>query len=94
MFCVCLLANKHYGTLYVGLTSDLARRVWEHKNRLVPGFAKRYQVERPVWFKVHESAAAALHREKQVKEWKRDWKINLLERDNPHSLDLYLSLRP
>jgi putative endonuclease len=68
---------------YIGTTSDLVRRVWEHKDRLVPGFTKRYDVERLVWFEVHESPAAALQREKQIKEWKRDWKINLLERDNP-----------
>ena len=93
MFYVYLLASKPYGTLYIGTTSDLARRVWEHKNRLVPGFTKRYQVERLVWFETHESAASALRREKQLKEWNRDWKINLLERDNPHWLDLYSSLR-
>ncbi|HXC12183.1 MAG TPA: GIY-YIG nuclease family protein [Stellaceae bacterium] len=83
MFYVYLLASKPYGTLYIGTTSDLVRRVWEHKDRLVPGFTKRYDVERLVWFEVHESPAAALQREKQIKEWKRDWKINLLERDNP-----------
>jgi putative endonuclease len=93
MFYVYLLASKPYGTLYVGTTSDLARRVWEHKNELVPGFTKRYQVERLVWFEVHESAAAALHREKPIKELKRDWKINLLERDNPHWVDLYPGLK-
>jgi putative endonuclease len=84
MFYVYLLASKPYGTLYLGTTSDLGRRVWEHKNKLVPGFTKRYQVDRLVWFEVHQSPAAALRREKQIKEWKRDWKINLLERDNPH----------
>jgi putative endonuclease len=78
---------------HIGTTSDLARRVWEHKNSLIPGFTKRYQVERLVWFEAHESAAAALHREKQLKEWKRDWKINLIERDNPHWLDLYASVQ-
>jgi len=74
MFYVYLLASKPYGTLYVGTTSDLARRVWEHKNGFVPGFTKRYQVDRLVWFEVHESSASALRREKQLKEWKRDWK--------------------
>ena len=93
MFYVYLLASKPYGTLYIGTTSDLARRVWEHKNGLVPGFTKQYRIDRLVWFEAHETAAAALHREKQLKEWKRDWKINLLERDNPHWLDLYPSLR-
>src|SRR5271170_5243702 len=74
MFYVYLLASKPYGTLYVGTTSDLARRVWEHKNGFVPGFTKRYQVDRLVWFEVHVSSASALRREKQLKEWKRDWK--------------------
>ena len=83
MFYVYLLASKPCGTLYIGTTSDLTRRVWEHKHKLVPGFTKRYQVDRLVWFEAHESAAAALRREKQIKEWKREWKINLLERDNP-----------
>jgi putative endonuclease len=78
---------------YIGTTADLVRRVWEHKNRLVPGFTKRCQVERLVWFEAQESSAAALRREKQLKEWKRDWNINLLERDNPRWLDLYSSLR-
>ena len=93
MFYVYLLASRPYGTLYVGTTSDLVRRIWEHKNGLVPGFTKQYQVERLVWFEAHETAAGALRREKQLKEWKRDWKINLLERDNPHWVDLYPSLR-
>jgi putative endonuclease len=63
MFYVYLLASKQYGTLYIGTTSDLARRVWEHKNKFVPSFTKRYQVDRLVWFEVHDSAAAALRRE-------------------------------
>jgi putative endonuclease len=80
MYYIYLLASKPHGTLYIGTTSDLGRRVWEHKNKLVPGFTKRYQVERLVWFEAHESSASALRREKQLKEWKRDWKINLIER--------------
>jgi putative endonuclease len=94
MYYVYLLASKPYGTLYIGTTSDLARRVGEHKNKLVSGFTKRYKADRLVWFEVHETAATALRREKQIKEWKRDWKINLLERDNPHWLDLYTGLKP
>ena len=92
MFYVYLLASKPYGTLYIGTTSDLARRIWEHKNKVVPGFTKQYDVDRLVWFEVHQSADEALQREKQLKEWKRDWKINLIERDNPHWLDLSTSL--
>jgi putative endonuclease len=92
MFYVYLLANKPYGTLYVGTTSDLARRVWEHKNKLVPGFTERYRVDRLVWFEVHDVAETALRREKQIKEWKRDWKINLIEHENRHWVDLFPTL--
>ena len=91
MFYVYLLASKPYGTLYVGLTTELARRVWEHKIKAVPGFTARYGVDRLVWFESHDSAEAAM-REKQVKEWKRDWKLNLIERDNAHWIDLYPNL--
>ena len=94
MFYVYLLASKLHGTLYVGVTSDLARRAWEHKEKAVPGFTKRYRVDRLVWFEAHDSAEAAIRREKQIKEWKRDWKFNLIERDNPHWVDLYSSLTP
>ena len=92
MFFVYLLASKPYGTLYIGVTSDLLRRVWEHKNKLVPGFTRRYNVDRLVWFETHEDREAAIRREKQIKEWKRDWKIELIERENPHWLDLYRDL--
>src|ERR1700730_4097606 len=94
MFYVYLLASKPHGTLYIGNTSELARRVWEHKKELVPGFTKRYGVDRLLWFEVHPSAAAALRREKQLKEWKRDWKINLIERDNPHGSTCIRACRP
>jgi putative endonuclease len=92
MFYVYLLASKPYGTLYIGTTSDLPRRIWEHKNRVVPGFTRQYNVDRLVWFEVHQSSDAALQRERQLKEWKRDWKINLIERGNPHWIDLSASL--
>jgi len=92
MFYVYVLASKPYGTLYIGTTSDLLRRVWEHKNKAVPGFTRRYNVDRLVWFETHQSADMALLREKQLKEWQRDWKINLIERDNPHWDDLYPAL--
>jgi putative endonuclease len=92
MFYVYLLSSRPYGTLYIGTTSDLQRRVCEHKNKVVSGFTRRYNVDRLVWCEVHESAETALQREKQLKEWKRDWKINLLERNNPHWVDLYSDL--
>lgn len=79
--------------LYIGTTSDLARRVWEHKHKLVPGFTKRYGVDRLVWYEAHDFAATALRREKQLKEWKRDWKSNLLECGNLHWADLYPTRR-
>ena len=92
MFYVYLLASKPYGTLYIGTTSDLVRRIWEHKNNIVPGFTSEYGVHQLVWFEVHQSKDAALQREKQIKEWKRNWKINLIERENRHWRDLFLTL--
>jgi putative endonuclease len=92
MFYVYLLASKPYGTLYVGVTSDLARRVWEHKNKAVTGFTARYCVDNLVWFEAYDSAEPAIRREKQIKEWKRDWKISLIERDNPHWIDRFSAL--
>lgn len=74
------------------MTSELARRVWEHKVKAVPGFTARYGVDRLVWFETHDSAEAAMQREKQIKDWRRDWKINLIERDNPRWIDLYPNL--
>src|SRR5581483_11873496 len=93
MFFVYLLASKPYGTLYVGLTANLTRRVWEHRNKLVRGFTARYGVDRLVWYEAHDNHEAALRREKQIKEWKRDWKINLIENDNPHWEDRSVSER-
>ncbi len=92
MFFVYLLASNPYGTLYIGLTANLSRRVWEHKNKLVPGFTAKYGVDRLVWFEVHDNHEAALRREKQIKEWRRDWKINLIESNNRHWVDLYQDL--
>lgn len=92
MFYVYVLASKPYGTLYVGVTSDLVRRVWEHKCKAVPGFTVRYDVDRLVWSEAHESAEAAIRREKQIKEWKRVWKISLIEGDDPRWVDLFPSL--
>jgi putative endonuclease len=91
---VYLLASKAYGTLYAGSTFDLARRVFEHKAKAVPGFTTRYGVDRLVWFEVHETLETALIRERQIKAWRRDWKINLIERENPHWIDLFPSLPP
>ena len=92
MFYVYILASKPHGTLYTGMTSDLLKRIWEHKNKAVPGFTRRYGVDQLVWFEAHETTEAALRREKQIKEWKRDWKINLIERENRRWADLSSTL--
>jgi putative endonuclease len=88
-FYVYLLCNKRNGTLYAGVTSDLVKRVYEHKNHLVDGFTKEYGVHRLVWLETHESAESAITREKQIKKWKRTWKLKLIEQYNPEWNDLY-----
>ena len=87
--CVYLLASRRNGTLYVGVTSDLVKRVWEHKEDLADGFSKRYGVHTLVWYELHESMEAAIQREKAIKEWKRRWKLELIEKHNPGWRDLY-----
>ena len=87
--CVYLLANRRNGTLYVGVTSNLIRRVWEHKNDLTEGFTKRYQVHTLVWCEVHDNMESAITREKAIKGWRRAWKIGLIEKSNGQWRDLY-----
>ncbi|HXV47493.1 MAG TPA: GIY-YIG nuclease family protein [Candidatus Binatia bacterium] len=87
--CVYMLASKRNGTLYVGVTSDLVRRVWQHKNDLVEGFTKRYGVHRLVWYEMCDAMDTAIAREKAIKEWKRAWKIRLIEKCNPEWRDIY-----
>jgi putative endonuclease len=87
--CVYLLASQRNGTLYAGVTSDLIKRVWEHKSDLVDGFTRKYGVHTLVWFEMHESMDSAITREKSIKEWKRRWKIELIEASNPDWQDLY-----
>jgi putative endonuclease len=89
---VYLLASKRNGTLYCGSAVDLVRRVWEHKEKVIPGFTTRYSVDKLVWYELHDLIASARQRERQIKEWRRDWKIALIERENPDWLDLYRSL--
>jgi putative endonuclease len=86
---VVLLASGCYGTLYIGVTSDLVKRVWQHREALAEGFTKTYQVKRLVWFETHEDIIAAITREKQLKKWKRAWKIDLIQATNPDWRDLY-----
>ncbi len=90
--CVYLLANKPFGTLYIGVTSDLKKRIWQHKNNLVEGFSNKYKLHRLVWFELHMSMYAAIDREKNLKNWNRDWKINLVEKANPNWRDFYPGL--
>ncbi len=90
--CVYLLASRRNGTLYVGVTSYLAQRVWQHKSHLVEGFTKRYGVHTLVWYEVHATMESAIAREKAIKEWKRAWKITLIEKSNRQWRDLYEEL--
>ena len=87
--CVYILASKPNGTLYVGVTSDLIQRTWQHRNDFVEGFTKRYGVHRLVWYEVHECMESAIHREKAIKKWNREWKIELIQKSNPTWRDLY-----
>ena len=89
---VYMLASRRNGTLYVGVTSDLIKRVWKHKNGLAEGFTKRYAVHELVWHEIHETLESAIVREKALKEWKRKWKLEVIERGNPNWLDLYNEL--
>jgi putative endonuclease len=89
---VYTLASKRNGTLYIGVTSNLVKRVWEHKNSLVAGFTRRYGIHQLVWYEIHETMESAITREKRLKNWKRQWKIELIESNNPNWLDLYKRL--
>ena len=90
--CVYLLASAERGTLYAGVTSDLIKRVHEHKTDAVRGFTKEHRVHTLVWFEMHETMESAILREKAIKEWKRAWKIELIEKANPYWRDLYYDL--
>jgi putative endonuclease len=92
--CVYLLASHYQGTLYCGVTSNLVKRVWEHRNHVVRGFTERYAVTQLVWFEQHDTIEPAIAREKAIKEWKRAWKIRLIERHNPYWRDLYETILP
>jgi putative endonuclease len=90
--CVYILASDRNGTLYVGVTSDIAGRVWVHRTGAVDGFTKRYGVHGLVYVEFHDTMEAAIAREKQIKKWRRAWKIELLEQENPQWRDLYADL--
>ncbi len=89
---VYILANKKYGALYIGVTSNLTKRIYEHKEKLLAGFTKRYGVSRLVYYERSNNISSAIEREKQLKRWHRDWKINLIESFNPDWNDLWSSL--
>ena len=93
-FYVYILASRRNGTLYVGMTDDLLRRMWEHQTGAVPGFTKKYGIKMLVWFEQHESRESAFQRERQIKKWKRNWKLQLIEGFNPAWKDLALDLTP
>jgi putative endonuclease len=90
---VYILASRRNGTLYVGVTSDLVWRVWEHKQDLVEGFTKKYRVHQLVYFELHGNMAEAILREKQIKKWNRAWKIELIEKANPEWNDLFAHIQ-
>ena len=87
--CVYILASQRNGTLYIGVTSDVRKRVWEHKNNLVEGFTKKYGVYRLVYYEMHPDMVSAITRETQLKKWRRNWKLRLIEGRNPRWRDLW-----
>jgi putative endonuclease len=91
-FYVYILTNKKYGTFYVGMTSDLIKRIWQHKNEVVESFTKEHGLKNLVYFEAHQNAESAIRREKRLKRWDRTWKIELIEKSNPYWVDLYDSL--
>jgi putative endonuclease len=92
IFYVYIIASQKRGTLYVGVTSNLITRVYEHKNKMANGFTKKYRIHRLVYYEIAQDAKAALLREKQIKKWNRAWKLRLIEEHNPEWADLYDSL--
>ncbi|WP_372447560.1 GIY-YIG nuclease family protein [Vibrio metschnikovii] len=90
--CIYILASKPYGSLYIGVTSNLPKRIWEHKNHIVKGFTEKYQITNLVYYQQFETMQGAIYREKQLKKWNRQWKIRLICEQNPNWIDLYYSL--
>lgn len=89
---VYILASKRNGTLYIGVTSDLVQRIWQHRNDVVDGFTKKYGVHMLVWYELHEDMESAIIREKRLKKWNRAWKLRLIEEMNPNWDDMYDSI--
>ena len=92
MPCVYLLASERNGTLYTGVTSNLVKRVWEHKNNVIEGFTSKHAVHTLVWYEIHDTMESAIRREKAIKNWKREWKIHTIEATNFDWRDLYSDL--
>ena len=90
--CVYILTNKPLGTLYIGVTSNLPQRIWQHKNKVTKGFTEKYSLNKLVWYEVHEEMMSAIEREKTLKAWRREWKIRIIEEMNPLWRDLYVDL--
>ncbi len=89
---IYILASRKDGVLYTGFTSDLLKRIWEHKNKVVKGFTYKYNADKLVYFEQTENSISAIEREKKLKKWKRQWKIDLIEKENPEWKDLYEDL--
>jgi putative endonuclease len=87
-----MLASRRYGTIYAGVTADLIKRTWEHKEGFIKGFTKKYSVKHLVWYEVHEDIQSAITREKQIKKWNRSWKVKLILEQNPLWRDLYTAM--
>ena len=91
--CVYILASQRNGTIYIGVTSDLIKRIYQHRENLIEGFTKRYNVHLLVWYEIHETMESAILREKQLKNWSRSAKLRLIEKQNPNWTDLWLNLQ-
>jgi putative endonuclease len=90
--CVYVLSSRRNGTLYIGVTSNLIQRIWQHKEGLADGFTKKHHIKQLVWYEQHGTMESAIAREKALKEWRRDWKCELIEKTNSYWRDLYVDL--
>ncbi len=89
---VYIMASKRNGVLYIGSTTDLVKRIWEHRISVVPSFTSKYRVHRLIFYEIHQDYYYALTRERQMKKWERAWKVRLIEKDNPEWKDLYMEI--
>ena len=87
-----MLANKRNGTLYIGVTSNLVKRAYEHKNNIIDGFTKKYNIHKLVYYEISDDIESAIRREKQLKKWNRKWKLEIIEKNNPEWKDLYFEM--